>query len=211
MNRLKTRKETCPELLAYIPPTLPEGLHNSILSFLEPLGMDTREWNPPTPDVIKFVRKVNAEWDEEGGFFRPCEEYRRDEEWIIHWMKAEKFIELTSADLTGLALRFHMERLKNVVPRAKVILILEGLTALYTRAKNAVKRSHDARARAYIGGQGRGTKDDAFQNLDVDAVENALVELQVVYEVRVVQTTSSPDSAEWISILATDISSIPHK
>lgn len=197
--------------MAYIPPTLPDALHDSILGFLEPLGMDTREWNPPTPDIIKFVRKVNAEWDVEGGFFRPCEEYRRDEEWIIHWMKADKFVELTSSDQTRLALRFHMERLKNVIPGAKVILILEGLAAVFTRAMNAVKRNHDARARAHMGEQSRGRKDNALHDLDVNAVEDALVELQVVYEVRIVQTTSAPDSAEWISILATDISSIPHK
>jgi hypothetical protein len=38
-----------------------------------------------------------------------------------------------------------------------------------------------------------------------------LIEMQVMHEMRVVQTTSAPDSAEWISIFATDIASIPYK
>jgi crossover junction endonuclease EME1 len=176
--------------------------------------MDTREWNPPTPNVIKFVRKVNAEWDEEGGFFRPCDEYRRDEDWIIHWLKADKFVELTSSDHTGLALKFHIERLKNVVPGAKVVLVLEGLTAVLTRAANALKNVLVGRSRAMMPGnqsQNRPRNDVIPEGLNVAAVEDALVELQLLHEIRIVQTSSAPDSAEWISILATDISSIPYK
>jgi hypothetical protein len=175
--------------------------------------MDTREWNPPTPNVIKFVRKVSTEWDEEGGFFRPCDEYRRDEDWIIHWLKADKFVELTSSDQTGLVLKFHIERLKNVVPGAKVVLVLEGLTVVIARAANALNSVLRGKSRAMMGGQQQNhpRKDGISQDLNVVAVEDALVELQLLHEIRIVQTSSAPDSAEWISILATDISSIPYK
>jgi crossover junction endonuclease EME1 len=175
--------------------------------------MDTREWNPPTPNVIKFVRKVSAEWDEEGGLFRPCDEYRRDEDWIIHWLKADKFVELTASDQTGLALKFHIERLKNVVPGAKVVLVLEGLTAVIGRAANALNSVLVGRSRAIMGNQpqSRARKDGIPQDLNVAAVEDALVELQLLHEIRIVHTSSASDSAEWISILATDISSIPYK
>jgi len=212
LNRLKTRKEACPDLMAYIPPTLPEALHNHILNFLEPLGIDTREWIPSTPDAIKFVRKVNAEWDEEGMLFRPCEEYRRDEEWIIHWLKADKFVEMTCLDQTGLALKFHMEKLKSAIQGAKPIIVLEGLSGLLARAKTARNRAHDAAVRARLGGeQTRSKKDTQLLELNEEVVENALIEIQLVHEIRVVQTSSAPDSAEWISILAADIASIPYK
>ena len=211
LNRLKTRKEACPELIAYLPPALPDELHDDILNFMEPLGIDTREWSTVTMDVIKFVRKVNADWDEEGGLFRPCEDYRRDEEWIIHWLKADKFLDLTSFDQTGLAYQFHIENLKNVVPGAKILVVLEGLTTLLARAKTVRNRIHDAAVRAELGVQARSKKDDRLEHLDVEDLENILIEMQVVHEIRIVHTSSAPDSAEWISILAADIASIPYK
>ena len=162
-------------------------------------------------DVIKFVRKVNTEWDERDGIFRPCNEHRRDEEWMVHWLKADKFIELTSFDQTGLAYKFYMDKLNNVVPGAKILLVLEGLSTLLTKAKNARDRVHDAEVRVQMGEQGRARKDEPLKYLDVEQVENVLIEMQLVHEIRVIQTTSTPDSAEWISILATDIASIPYK
>jgi crossover junction endonuclease EME1 len=178
---------------------------------MEPLGIDTREWNTATMDVIKFARKVNAEWDENEGLFRPCEDYRRDEEWIIHWLKADKFLDLTSFDPTGLAYKFHIQSLKNVAAGAKILVVLEGLTALLARAKTARSRVHDAAVRAQLGGPVRSQKDERLENVNVEDVENVLIEMQLVHEFRVVQTSSEPDTAEWISILATDIATIPYR
>lgn len=157
---------------------------------------------------MKFVRKVQAEWDAEGLLFRPCDEYRKDEEWIVHWLKAERFLELTALDVTGLALKFHMARVRGVVPGAKMLVVLEGLAGVIGKAKNAVKRTKDAAAR---GTQARANKDDKWGELDVEQVEMALIEMQLVYEARIVQTACTADSAEWISILAADIASIPYK
>ena len=178
---------------------------------MEPLGFDTREWTTATIDVIKFVRKVNAEWDEEEGLFRPCNDYRRDEEWIIHWLKADKFLDLTSFDQTGLAWKFHIKKLKTVVPGAKILVVLEGLTGLLAKAKTVRNRVHDAAVRAQLGGPAPLKKDERLEGLDVEEVENVLIEMQLVHEIRIVQTSSAPDSAEWISILATDIASIPYR
>ena len=154
------------------------------------------------------MRKVQAEWDEDGMLFQPCDEYRKDEEWIVHWLQAEKFLDLTTFDPTGLALKFHMGKLKNVVTGAKVLVVLEGLTMLLGKAKTAVQRAMDAAAR---GINARPNKDDKWAELDVEQVETALIEMQLVYEVRIVQTACTADSAEWISILAADIASIPYK
>ena len=151
---------------------------------------------------------MQAEWDEEGMLFQPCEEYRKDEEWIVHWLKAENFLDMTTFDPTGLALKFHIDTLKNVVPRAKVLVVLEGLASLLGKAKTAVRRAMDATVR---GVTARANKDDKWAGLDVEQVEMALIEMQLVYEMRIVQTSSTADSAEWISILAADIASIPYK
>jgi crossover junction endonuclease EME1 len=207
---LKTRKETATELIVYIPSTLPDVLHDSLLSFLEPLGMDTREWNPSV-DVIKFVRKVIAEWDDEGSIFRPCEEYRKDEDWIIHYLKADKFLDLVVFDPTGLLWGYHLGAVQNVLPGKKIIVILEGLGSLFAKAKTARNRAYDSTVR---GTQGRAHKDDRLRSLDdkeLEKVEKKLIEMQVEHEIRLVHTTSPADSAEWISIFATDISSIPYR
>ena len=126
----------------------------------------------------------------------------------MHWLKAERFLELTTWDATGLALKFHMAKVKGVVNGAKVLVVLEGLANVVGKAKNAVKRVMDAAAR---GTQARANKDDKWAELDVEKVEMALIEMQLVYEVRIVQTACTADSAEWISILAADIASIPYR
>jgi crossover junction endonuclease EME1 len=213
-NRLKGRKEACPELIAYLPTTLPDKLHDNILNFLEPLSVDTREWTPTASDVIKFVRKVNADWDEEGGYFRPCdEEYRRDEEWIIHWLHAEEFVQKACYDPTGRALKVHLERVKDVLPGKKVVIMLQGLAALVNKAKLLEDRQHKADVRNHLGGssQGRHAREYSLADLKVEELEMALIEMQLRHEIRIVQTTDDADSAEWISILATDIASIPYK
>jgi ERCC4 domain len=207
LNRLKTRKETGTELIVYLPPTLPETVHGTLLSFLEPLGIDTREWQPGV-DVLKFVRKVVAEWDEEGSYFKPVDEYRRDEEWILHYLPAESFVEKICFDHTGLAWQFHLDKVKRVLGGKKMVLVLEGLASVFQRAKNATIRAHDAFAR---GAPSRVNKDERLEGLDTEKVEEILIEMELLHEIRVVQTTSAADSAEWISILATDISSIPYR
>lgn len=175
--------------------------------------MDTREWKSVDMNIIKFARKVTAEWDEEGSLFRPCEEYRRDEEWIIHWMNAETFVDLAYYDLTGLQLDFHFENIKMIVP-GKVFLVLEGLAALFNRAKNARNRAHQSAVSSHMGGPGPARSsqhDNKLADLDVDKVEMALIKLQLQHEIRIVQTTSTADSAEWVSILAADIATIPYR
>jgi crossover junction endonuclease EME1 len=160
---------------------------------------------------VKFVRKVRGEWDEQAGLFRPVEEYRRDEEWVVHWMKAEKFVDLAVFDETGMALQFHLERVQGAVRGAKVLVVLEGLAGLLSKAKNARNRVHDALVRSQLGQTSRGKTDERLVELDVEKVEEALIEMQLVHEIRVIQTSSSADSAEWISILAADIASIPYR
>jgi crossover junction endonuclease EME1 len=177
---------------------------------MEPLQIDTREWSTATGNVIKFIRKVQMEWDEEGRLFLPCEEYRKDEEWCIHWLDAEKFIELTVFDITGLAWEHHLKRIKDSVPGGKVLIVLEGLSTIFNHHINARNRAHLNNLR---GGADRARTNphDKYLNLNVEDVQDMLIKMQLVYDLRVTHTSSPDDSAEWISILAVDIASIPYR
>src|SRR5436305_13014470 len=176
---------------------------------MEPLGIDTRESSSLPLDIIKFVRKVQSEWDENEGLFRPCEEYRKDEQWIIHWLRGEKFLELTQLDQTGLAWKYHLDNLTMVAGGGgtKVLVVLEGLGGLMGKVKNVRNRVHDNAVRRHLGvggsgATGRGRKDEWLEGIDVDAVENISIEMQIIHEMRIVQPSSASDSAEWIPILA---------
>ena len=57
----------------------------------------------------------------------------------------------------------------------------------------------------------RANKDDKWVGLDMEEVEMALIEMQLVYEMRIVQILCTATSAEWISILVVDIASILYK
>jgi crossover junction endonuclease EME1 len=174
--------------------------------------MEAREWNEQTTDIIKFVRKVDKEWNDQEGFFQPCELHKKDEEWIIHWLHADTFIDLTCRDQTGLQLQFHIEKLKRALPGAKVIIILEGLESMLSKARNARVNIYDTAARRIGGLQGaRRNIDESLLDLDEDAIQDELIKMQLVHEIRILQTASTLESAEWVATLATDISSIPYR
>jgi ERCC4 domain len=158
------------------------------------------------------VRKVSAEWDPEHAEFRPCEEHRQDEDWLVEWMTADEFVDITCLDKTKLALKYHIQSLEKLGQGKKIIVVLEGLAMLVAKAKNARNRRHDVAVRNQLnGGNARPGKDDHWADLDLEELEYALVEMQLMYDIRVVHTSSTEDSAEWISILATDIASIPYR
>jgi ERCC4 domain len=213
LNRLKNRKEACPELIAYLSPTLPDKLHDRIIDYMEPLKIDTREWSTANATLIKFVRKVQMEWDDEEKLFLPCEEYKKDEEWCIHWLDAERFIELTAFDATGVAWDYHLKRIKDSVPGQKVLILLEGLSAVFSQQKNANNRIRVQHVRNQMGERQRpNSKDsDKYIDLNIEDVQNMLIKMQLVQELRITYTSSTEESAEWISILATDIASIPYR
>lgn len=202
--------------MVYLPPTFPADLHDAVLNFLEPLGLDAREWHPPIPNVIKFVRKVQVEWDPEGLLFRPCEEKREEEKWIVLWMSGLEFVELVF-DSTGVKLDLFIRRLKRCIQGAEPIIIVEGLAKEIKKQKTAEKRAHDRAVRGQLGNErakvarNETPSTQGLLKIDEEVLENALIEIQLQHEVRVVHTDKTPDSAEWISILATDIATIPYR
>lgn len=149
--------------------------------------------------------------------FRPCEERRDEQKWIVQWMSAEEFIEMAGCD-TGVRLDLHVRRLRRCIPGAMPIIVLEGLAREMKKQKTAEKRAHDKAVRQQLGNDintNRASRSTTLgeiaRNMDEEDLENVLIEIQVQHEVRVIHTEKSPESAEWISILATDIASIPYR
>ena len=148
--------------------------------------------------------------------FRPCEERREEEKWIVQWMSAEEFIEMAGCD-TGVRLDLFVRRLRRCIPGTMPIIVLEGLAKEVKKQKTAEKRAHDKAVRQQLGNDNGNRSNrtvisgEIARNFDEEDLENALIEIQLQHEVRIIHTEKSSESAEWISILATDIASIPYK
>lgn len=200
----------------------PSGLQ--LIRFLEPQGCDiTQNWESPVPNAIKWRRKVRAEWNELLGYFVPIPEEIRPERHILVVIKADEFASLAigKTDLAG-----HVRTLKRALGESsstKLIYIIEGLTALRRKSRNAKSRSFQGAVRQAVAGEEGGvvavattttrSRNRATRSaiVDEDALDNALLSLQVIYDCLVHETVNSMDTSEWISIFTGDISTIPYK
>lgn len=226
VNKLKTsKKDSVKEMIVDISTHFAESLSGQqLLRFLETQGCEiTVDWEPPIQNIIKWRRKVAANWDHNMGYFVPIPQEIRDEQHLLVVVKADEFVDLAIME-TGLD--DHVTKIKALWPRdgIKVIYVIEGLVALLRKSRNAKNRSFQGAVRQAIGA-GASTEDSsrgysrAATNrsgkgpkvVDEDAIEDALLSLQITHGCLIHHTVSMQETSEWISVFTGDISTIPYK
>ncbi|KAF8456871.1 ERCC4 domain-containing protein [Terfezia claveryi] len=224
VNKLRaSKKDSVKEIIVDISESFaqsPSG--QQLLRFLETQECEsTVDWNPPLPNVIKWRRKVVADWNEELGYFIPIPETIREEKHILVVVKADDFVNLA---LWETGLDDHVNKVKVMLGRGgvKPIYLIEGLTALLRKSRNAKNRTFQGAVRHAI----RASADeDNNENscsiasrarkgpevIDENMVEDALLSLQITHGCLVHHTVSMQETSEWISVFTGDISTIPYK
>jgi len=223
VNKLKaSRKDSVKEIIVDISDSFAQSLSGQqLLRFLETQQCEsTVDWNPPVPNVIKWRRKIVADWDEELGHFIPVSERIKEEKHILVVVKADDFVDMTVGETD---LDEHVNKIKALLGTdgIKPIYVIEGLTALLRKSRNSRNRTFQGAVRQAMEGSMEGNS-GVFKAattrvrkgpkvIDEDMVEDTLLSLQITHGCLVHHTISMQETSEWISQFTGDISTIPYK
>lgn len=227
-NKLKFNKVECTqEMIVDLERTLSASpLGALIRTALEPRQVETAEFDHPVANIVKWRRKVQADWDPVTQSFVPIASERvDDEQHVLVVMNAREFGRLVRAEKDALAR--HVAAVRRQFVGRKVIYLIEGLEMYYKQKKLRQKRVFEQAVRdgfevevvekANEGTKGKGrakkkAEDDFLvTGPDKEEIEQRMIWMQLVERCLIVHTNDVEETAEWIGILTTDIATIPYK
>lgn len=218
VNLLKTdKKVSTPEMIVDLPSSLDPILREQASAMLRPLDVECSTWEIDVP-VIKWRRKVVAEYDEEADHYVPVPKYIRSEGHAMCVLKAQALVDLITGT-EGANLDSHVLKLQAKLDNCKIIYLIEGHNSWMKKNRNLLNRQFDAAARSH--GPPQEASQSASQRarkkkkepvyVAEDLIEDAMLRLQIVYEVLIHHTNSMIETAEWVVNFTQHISSIPYK
>lgn len=218
VNMLRTDKKiSTPEMIVDLPLGIDERLATQVRQFLDPLGVECTEWSSPIPNVIKWRRKVDAQFNEELGHWEPTEKHIETEKPIMCVMLAQELVDLASED-KGHDLDAHVSRMKARFDNSTIMYLIEGLTSWIRKNRNVKNkqfadavRSQTPREEAVPISSGRRSKKKQEKYVDEDMVEDALLRLQVIHGTLMHHTSCTLETAEWVMNFTQHISTIPYR
>jgi len=217
VNILRTdKKVSAPEMIVDISSSLNEKLAEQARNFLIPMQIEHSDWQSSLP-VIKWRRKVIAQWNDEMGHWEPVPLRIKTEKHIMCILSAKEFVDLAMAD-EGQDLDAHVLRLKAKFESSEVIYMIEGLTAWMRKNRNVKNRQFTAAVRSHLDLEEQAptasqkTKKKKVQEyVDEDMIGDALLRLQVIHGTLIHHTAVMIETAEWIVAFTQQISTIPYK
>ncbi|KAK9238316.1 hypothetical protein V1525DRAFT_401218 [Lipomyces kononenkoae] len=224
VNKLKmSKKDTCAEMIVDIDADFAKTVSGQkLLSILVPLGIEvSTSWTSPTRNMIKWRRKVKAEYNDALGLFVPIPEEIRKECFILIVLTGVEFVDMVIEN----QLAENVTSIRRIYPDLKLIYMIEGLNSFFKKMTTQTQRQFNDMVQDALGNSQNRTKKPRNEEGDLfvkvqgmynhrqhaDVVEDSLIMLQVVYDCLVFHSTTSLDSAEWIAILTQDIGTIPYK
>lgn len=230
VNKLKVDKKlSTPEMIVDVASSLEEtSVGNQVTEFMRHLGVERTFFASPIPNIVKWRRKVRANYNEEAGRWEPCPLYIRQEEHVLCLVSAQEFVDMATAPADSEdTLELHVLRIKSAYPGCKPIYLIEGLAAWMRKNKNSRNRAYQAEVLR----QFNNTNNDSSSNnnnqsrskkttkrkpettppVDDDLIEDALLRLQVTHSCLIHHTAAAAESAEWIRIFTEHISTIPYR
>ena len=231
VNKLKVnKKDSTPEMILDMATSLEDSsVGTQTIEFMKRLGVQQTFFASSIPNVVKWRRKMNATYNKVARHWEPCPAFIQNENHVLCLVSAQDFIDMITPAPDGEekeSLEQHVLRIKAAYPVCKPIYLIEGLTALMRKNRNARNRAFQTEVlRQYAEtaapepttttGRGRGRKAkkniDPATLIDDESVEDALLELQVTHSCLIHHTTAPPDSAEWIKNFTEHISTVPYR
>ncbi|KAG4306228.1 hypothetical protein PORY_000216 [Pneumocystis oryctolagi] len=208
VNKHKSKKECIKEMIVNIDKNILSSPLGPILSDLfKKEECEFNVWSSPVPNLISWKRKVVAEYDEKLGYFVPIPETIRTEKHILVYMKASELLKIKSDSCMDELVK----QLTKEFPDSKIIYMIESIDALLRKIKNSRNRRYISAIRANIETNNSEPISIQSDEIDDEQIENMMLRLQLVHNAFIVNTSSIENSAEWIYILTSDISTIPYK
>ncbi|CAG8659956.1 19324_t:CDS:2 [Dentiscutata erythropus] len=214
VNKLKHDKlEMTREMIVDIENSLMEGVLGSLIrDSLEPKKMTINTFQYNVTGIIKFRRRVTAEWNDELGAFVPIPEIIQEEVYIFHYLDIETFVQFIEND----SLHTHIRNLQKIFHNKKLVLLIKGFDGYYRKKKTQQNRTFTNAVRIGID---PGTENDIQfkkkptmnKGTDLETIEEEFIWLQLIAKVMIVHAKDTEETAEIIGTLSTDIATIPYK
>ncbi|KAJ5747166.1 uncharacterized protein N7511_008862 [Penicillium nucicola] len=231
VNKLKVnKKDSTPEMIIDMATSLEEtSVGTQTIEFMKRLGVQQTFFASTIPNVVKWRRKINATYNRVARHWEPCPSFIQEEDHVLCLVPAQDFINMitsTSEAEERQSLEQHVLQIKAAYSTCKPIYLIEGLTALMRKNRNARNRAFQAEVlRQYAetaepepattNTRGRSRKQkkttDIATLVDDETIEDALLQLQVTHSCLIHHTTAPPDSAEWIKNFTEHISTVPYR
>ncbi|KAI9803368.1 MAG: hypothetical protein M1833_000886 [Piccolia ochrophora] len=223
------KKASTAEMIVDLPTSLAEATSISdelVRASLLSLDVETTTYNASTPrpaNVIKWRRKVRAQWNEEAGHWEPIPEQIKTEKHALCLLSAKELVDMVSLDAQsadGRDLEAHFLRIKCRFEGYTIIYLIEGLETWMRKNKNNRNRAYQAAVQAQDADAGdsaglqtnaRGRNRVEVAYIDEDLIEDALLRLQVVHGCLIHHTGAPSDSAHWVAVFTQHISTIPYR
>ncbi|CAG8729039.1 4192_t:CDS:2, partial [Funneliformis caledonium] len=146
------------------------------------------------PNIIKWRRKITAEWDDEFCAFMPTPERIQEESFLLIYFEISEFTKFIKDDI----LSDNINKIQETFSSKRIIILIEGYESYCRRRKTQINRNFTNAVRSE-------------QEPDLEKLEEELLWLQVIAKCLIVHTKNIQDTAEMIGILSADIATIPYK
>ena len=238
VNKLRTdKKVSTPEMIVDLPSTLDETVKLQVETLLRDLGVESTTWTSPVENVVKWRRKVRSRYNDELGLWEPVPERIDRENYAMVIVPATRFVDLVLGE-DGASLESHVLRMRRHFPNDTVIYLIEGLAAWLRKNRNIRNQQFVSAVRSGLAPeeppagaasssssstQGssstnntnprrRRTAAAAAQTyIDEDAVEDALLSLQVRHGALIHHTAAPVETARWACVFTQHISTAPYR
>lgn len=224
VNKVRTDKKiSTPEMIVDLPVSIEgDSVDTQIREFLKNLQVQVTSYISPLPNVIKWRRKVTAQFNEELGHWEPILQEVRSESHVLCLLSAKEFVDMASvnsAELDGQDLEAHVLKLKSKYDASTPIYLIEGLETWTRKNKSIRNRAYQAAVLSQTDVQVAGAptagpskrKRPAAEYIDEDMVEDALLRLQVMHGCLIHHTAVPVETAEWVANFTQHISTIPYR
>lgn len=227
VNKIRTdKKVSTPEMIADIPSSLPAAMTLQIQTLLKDLDVQHCTWDSPVDNVVKWRRKVASRFNDELGHWEPIPMRIQPDKFALVIVTASEFVTYALGP-EGNNLEAHVSKMKQHFPEEQLIYLIEGLNPWMRKNRNVRNRQFasavrggdtttgDAQASTSAAApppQPRRRKNQQPQEyIDEDSVEDALLQLQVMYDVLIHHTSAAVETAQWVAVFTQHISTVPYR
>ncbi|KAK1723541.1 hypothetical protein CaCOL14_001170 [Colletotrichum acutatum] len=224
VNKIRTdKKVSTPEMIADLPASLPATMTLQIQTLLKDLDVQHSTWESPVDNVVKWRRKVASRFNDELGHWEPIPMRIQPDKFALVIVTASEFVTYALGP-EGNNLEAHVSKMKQHFPKEQIMYLIEGLNPWMRKNRNVRNRQFasavrgedaatgDGQTSTSAAAQPRRRKNQQPQEyIDEDSVEDALLQLQVMYDVLIHHTAAAVETAQWVAVFTQHISTVPYR
>ena len=225
VNKIRTDKKiSTPEMIVDLPANLDPTIKMQAETLLEDLDVEACDWTSPVQNVVKWRRKVKSRYNEELEHWEPIPPRIDPETYAMVLMPAARFVKLALGE-EGETLESHVLAMRTHFNDHNIIYLLEGMTPWLRRNRNLRNRQFVSAVRSGLGEEPSDSQQPSGsqvtrrrkpaaapqQYIDEDAIEDALLQLQVLHGMLIHHTNAPVESAQWIATFTQHISTVPYR